>query len=90
MGVRIGDRLREADTVYTRKEQSRRKPYSFIRIYRSVVVNISAVEEIQPRPMGEYKVIKQPSRVIYLCPEMGLNKLREALRVAGYKKALNG
>ncbi len=32
------------------------KPYGFIRIHRSVVVNISAVEEIQPLPTGEYKV----------------------------------
>ena len=28
------------------------KPYGFIRIHRSVVVNISAVEEIQPLPTG--------------------------------------
>jgi DNA-binding LytR/AlgR family response regulator len=30
------------------------KPYGFIRIHRSVVVNISAVEEIHPLPTGEY------------------------------------
>jgi DNA-binding LytR/AlgR family response regulator len=30
------------------------KPYGFIRIHRSVVVNISAVEAIQPLPTGEY------------------------------------
>ena len=30
------------------------KPHGFIRIHRSVVVNISAVEEIQPLPTGEY------------------------------------
>lgn len=30
------------------------KPYGFIRIHRSVVVNSSAVEEIQPLPTGEY------------------------------------
>src|SRR6202021_3578726 len=29
------------------------KPYGFIRIHRSVVVNTSAVEEIQPLPTGE-------------------------------------
>jgi two-component system LytT family response regulator len=34
----------------------RLKPYGFIRIHRSVVVNISAVEEIQPRPTGEYRL----------------------------------
>jgi DNA-binding LytR/AlgR family response regulator len=32
------------------------KPYGFIRIHRSVVVNISTVEEIQPLPTGEYKL----------------------------------
>ena len=30
------------------------KPYGFIRIHRSVVVNISAVQEIQPLRTGEY------------------------------------
>ena len=32
------------------------KPYGFIRIHRSVVVNVSSVEEIQPLPTGEYKL----------------------------------
>jgi two-component system LytT family response regulator len=32
------------------------KTYGFIRIHRSVVVNISAVEEIQPLPTGEYSL----------------------------------
>ena len=32
------------------------KPYGFIRIHRSVVVNISAVEEIQHLPTGEYRL----------------------------------
>jgi DNA-binding LytR/AlgR family response regulator len=32
------------------------KPYGFIRIHRSVVVNTSAVEEIQSLPTGEYKL----------------------------------
>ena len=32
------------------------KPYGFIRIHRSVVVNISAVEEIEPLPTGEYRL----------------------------------
>jgi DNA-binding LytR/AlgR family response regulator len=32
------------------------KPFGFIRIHRSVVVNISAVDEIQPLPTGEYKL----------------------------------
>jgi len=32
------------------------KPYGFIRIHRSVVVKISAVEEIQSLPTGVYKL----------------------------------
>src|ERR1700678_3238585 len=32
------------------------KPYGFIRIHRSVVVNISAVQEIRPLPTGEYRL----------------------------------
>lgn len=32
------------------------KPYGFIRIHRSVIVNISAVEEILPLPTGEYRL----------------------------------
>lgn len=32
------------------------QPYGFIRIHRSVIVNISAVEEIQPLQTGEYKL----------------------------------
>jgi DNA-binding LytR/AlgR family response regulator len=32
------------------------KPYGFIRIHRSVVVNISAVEKVQPLPTGEYRL----------------------------------
>jgi len=32
------------------------KPYGFIRIHRSVVVNISAVEELRPLPTGEYRL----------------------------------
>jgi two-component system LytT family response regulator len=32
------------------------RPYGFIRIHRSVVVNTSAVEEIQPLPTGEYRL----------------------------------
>jgi len=33
------------------------KPYGFIRIHRSVVVNISDVEEIQPLPTGGYRLL---------------------------------
>jgi len=32
------------------------EPYGFIRIHRSVVVNISVVEEIQPMQTGEYRL----------------------------------
>ena len=32
------------------------KPHGFSRIHRSAVVNISAVEEIQPLPTGEYRL----------------------------------
>jgi len=32
------------------------KPFGFIRIHRSVVVNTAAVEEIQPLPTGEYRL----------------------------------
>ena len=32
------------------------KPHGFIRIHRSVVVNISAVERFQPLPTGEYRL----------------------------------
>lgn len=32
------------------------KPYGFIRIHRSAIVNISAVEEIQPLPTGECRL----------------------------------
>lgn len=32
------------------------KPYGFIRIHRSVVVNASLVEEIEPLATGEYKL----------------------------------
>ena len=32
------------------------KPNGFIRIHRSVIVNISIVEEIQPLPTGEYRL----------------------------------
>jgi DNA-binding LytR/AlgR family response regulator len=32
------------------------RPYGFIRIHRSVIVNTSAVEEIQPLPTGEYRL----------------------------------
>ena len=42
--------LRESISVMTDKL----KPYGFIRIHRSVLVNAACVEEIQPRVTGEY------------------------------------
>jgi hypothetical protein len=51
---------RRADPYLVRESLSsmaeKLKPYGFIRIHRSVVVNISAVEEIQPLPTGEYRL----------------------------------
>ena len=44
--------LRESLSSMAEKLQ----PYGFIRIHRSVVVNISAVEEIQPLSTGEYRL----------------------------------
>jgi len=32
------------------------KPYGFVRIHRSVVINMLAVEEIQPLPTGDYSL----------------------------------
>jgi two-component system LytT family response regulator len=32
------------------------KPYGFIRVHRSVIVNISAIEKIHPLPTGEYRL----------------------------------
>jgi len=53
--------LRHRPTPYLLRESlssmaEKLKPYGFIRIHRSVVVNISAVEEIQPLPTGEYRL----------------------------------
>ena len=53
--------LRHRPTPYLLRESlssmaEKLKPYGFIRIHRSVVVNISAVDEIQPLPTGEYRL----------------------------------
>ncbi len=53
--------LRHRPNLYLLRESlssmaEKLKPYGFIRIHRSVVVNISAVEEIQPLPTGEYRL----------------------------------
>ena len=51
--------LRHRSNPYLLREslssmEEKLKPYGFMRIHRSVIVNISAVEEIQPLPTGEY------------------------------------
>jgi two-component system LytT family response regulator len=52
------------------------KPYGFIRIHRSVVVNISAVEEIQPLPTGEYRLCVKGGKE-YLATRTYKDNLRE-------------
>ncbi len=52
------------------------KPYGFIRIHRSVVVNISAVEEIQPLPTGEYSLRVKGGKE-YLVTRTYKNNLRD-------------
>jgi two-component system LytT family response regulator len=51
---------READSYLLRESISvladKLKPYGFIRIHRSVLVNASFVDEIQPLPSGEYEL----------------------------------
>jgi len=53
--------LRHRATAYLLRESlssmaEKLKPYGFIRIHRSVVVNISAVEEMQSLPTGVYRL----------------------------------
>jgi two-component system LytT family response regulator len=52
------------------------KPYGFIRIHRSVVVNISAVAEIQPLPTGEYRLRAKGGKE-YLVTRTYKNNLRD-------------
>lgn len=52
------------------------KPYGFIRIHRSVVVNISAVEAIQPLPTGEYELRVKGGKK-YLVTRTYKNRLRD-------------
>jgi DNA-binding LytR/AlgR family response regulator len=42
------------------------EPYGFMRIHRSVIVNISAVEEIQPLPTGEYRLLLKGGREYFV------------------------
>ncbi|HKW32531.1 MAG TPA: LytTR family DNA-binding domain-containing protein [Candidatus Acidoferrum sp.] len=52
------------------------KPYGFVRIARSVVVNISAVEEIQPLSTGEYRLRVKGGKE-YLATRTYKNNLRD-------------
>ena len=52
------------------------KPYGFIRIHRSVIVNISAVEVIQPLPTGEYRLRVKGGRE-YLVTRTHKHNLRD-------------
>jgi two-component system LytT family response regulator len=52
------------------------KPYGFIRIHRSVIVNISAVEEIQPLPTGEYRLRVKGGKN-YLVTRLYKDRLRD-------------
>ena len=52
------------------------KPYGFIRIHRSVIVNVSAVEQIQPLPTGEYKLRVKGGKQ-YLATRTYKHNLRE-------------
>jgi DNA-binding LytR/AlgR family response regulator len=52
------------------------KPYGFIRIHRSVVVNISAVVEIQPLPTGECRLSVKGGRE-YLVSRTYRHNLRD-------------
>ena len=52
------------------------KPYGFIRIHRSVVVNASAVEEIEPLPTGGYRLRVRDGRE-YLVTRTYKDNLRD-------------
>jgi DNA-binding LytR/AlgR family response regulator len=52
------------------------KPFGFIRIHRSVVVNISAVKEIQPLPTGEYR-LRVKGGEVYLVTRTYKDNLRD-------------
>jgi DNA-binding LytR/AlgR family response regulator len=69
------------------------KPYGFIRIHRSVVVNVSAVEEVQPLPTGEYKLRVRGGRE-YLVTRTYKHNLRDLAqlwvgtdRLCGFEEA---
>jgi DNA-binding LytR/AlgR family response regulator len=49
---RLSDSYLLRESISTMAEKL--EPYGFIRIHRSILVNASSVEEIQPGPTGEY------------------------------------
>jgi DNA-binding LytR/AlgR family response regulator len=65
------------------------KPYGFIRIHRSVVVNISAVEEIRPLPTGEYRVRVKGGQE-YLVTRTYKHNLRELAQLWVGSERLSG
>ena len=56
--------------------EAKLKPYGFMRIHRSVIVNISAVEQIQPLPTGEYTLRVRGGKE-YLVTRTYKHKLRD-------------
>jgi hypothetical protein len=56
------------------------KPYGFIRIHRSVLVNTSAVEQVQPLPTGEYRLRVKGGKE-YLVTRTYKNSLRDLAQV---------
>jgi two-component system LytT family response regulator len=73
--------LQHRPTAYLLRESlssmaEKLKPYGFIRIHRSVVVNISAVEEVQPLPTGEYRLRVKDGKQ-YLVTRTYKNNLRD-------------
>jgi DNA-binding LytR/AlgR family response regulator len=53
--------LHHTSSAHTLREsiatmEEKLKPHGFMRIHRSVLVNAALVEEIQPRPAGEYVI----------------------------------
>jgi len=65
------------------------KPYGFIRIHRSVVVNISAVEEIQPLSTGEYRLRVRGGKE-YLVTRTYKNNLRDLAQLWVGSERLSG
>jgi DNA-binding LytR/AlgR family response regulator len=65
------------------------KPYGFVRIHRSVVVNISAVEEIQPLPTGECRVRVKGGRE-YLVTRTYKHNLRDLAQLWVGSERLSG